>query len=171
MTIFRVKSVKNLHRPKKIYTDAVRASMTNIRYVWKKETRTLQQQLQTEICWRKDIVHYKHLTMQWSPFKFPEFSWFPYKWHISQRHQQLSGKSNENKSFQPNEIAPSIHIMIELCYFSLDNCWCPCIFTMAIALKIIEIYLYFCWPPDEATSYVTCQRRSLIWQLYQTTQK
>ena len=33
MPIFRVKSVKNLHRPKKIYTDIFVGSVTNIRYV------------------------------------------------------------------------------------------------------------------------------------------
>ena len=30
-------------------------------------------------------------------------------------------KSEENKSFKPNQIAPSIYIMIELCFFSLDQ--------------------------------------------------
>ena len=29
-------------------------------------------------------------------------------------------KSEENESFKPNQIAPSIYIMIELCYISLD---------------------------------------------------
>ena len=38
-----------------------------------------------------------------------------------QGHQQLSPNSYENKPFQPNQIAPSFHIMIELCYFSLDQ--------------------------------------------------
>ena len=33
----------------------------------------------------------------------------------------MSGKSDENKSFKPNQIAPSIYIMIELCFFSLDQ--------------------------------------------------
>ena len=33
----------------------------------------------------------------------------------------LSGNSDENKSFNPNQSAPSIYIMIELCYFSLDQ--------------------------------------------------
>ena len=37
------------------------------------------------------------------------------------RHQQLSGKSDENKSFKPNQIVPSINIMLELYYFSLDQ--------------------------------------------------
>ena len=41
--------------------------------------------------------------------------------YLSQGHHQLSGKSNENKSFEPNQIAPSIYIMIKLCYFSLDQ--------------------------------------------------
>ena len=40
---------------------------------------------------------------------------------IKQGHHQLSGKSDENKSFWPNQSAPSIYIMIELCYFSLDQ--------------------------------------------------
>ena len=35
--------------------------------------------------------------------------------------QQLSGKSEENKSFESNQWAPSIYIMIELCFFSLDQ--------------------------------------------------
>ena len=38
-----------------------------------------------------------------------------------QGHQHLSGKSEENKSFQPNQLAPSIYIMIALCFFSLDQ--------------------------------------------------
>ena len=38
-----------------------------------------------------------------------------------QGHHQLSGKSDENKSFWPNQSVPSIYIMIELCYFSLDQ--------------------------------------------------
>ena len=38
-----------------------------------------------------------------------------------QGHHELSGKSDENKSFKPNQIAPSIYIMIELCFFSLDQ--------------------------------------------------
>ena len=32
-----------------------------------------------------------------------------------QGHHQLSGKSNENKLFEPNQIAPSIYNMIEFC--------------------------------------------------------
>ena len=40
---------------------------------------------------------------------------------IYQEHHELSGKNDENKSFQPNQIAPSIYIMIELCFFSLDQ--------------------------------------------------
>ena len=40
---------------------------------------------------------------------------------LVQGHHELSGKSDENKSFKPNQIAPSIYIMIELCYFSLDQ--------------------------------------------------
>ena len=39
--------------------------------------------------------------------------------HFNQGHHQLSRKSDENKSFWPS--APSIYIMIELCYFSLDQ--------------------------------------------------
>ena len=38
-----------------------------------------------------------------------------------QGHHELSGKGDENKSFKPNQIAPSIYIMIELCFFSLDQ--------------------------------------------------
>ena len=38
-----------------------------------------------------------------------------------QGHHQLSGKSNENKSFEPNQIAPSVYMMIDLCYFSLGQ--------------------------------------------------
>ena len=38
---------------------------------------------------------------------------------LAQGHHQLSGKVDENKSFYPNQSAPSIYIMIELCYFSL----------------------------------------------------
>ena len=38
-----------------------------------------------------------------------------------QGHHELSGKSDENKSFKPNQIAPSIYIMVELCFFSLDQ--------------------------------------------------
>ena len=38
-----------------------------------------------------------------------------------QGHHQLSGKSDENKSFNPNQSAPSIYIMTELCYFPLDQ--------------------------------------------------
>ena len=33
----------------------------------------------------------------------------------------MSGKSDENKSFKSNQLAPSIYIMIELCFFSLDQ--------------------------------------------------
>ena len=40
---------------------------------------------------------------------------------FGQGHHQLSGKSDENKSFWPNQSVPSIYIMIELCYFSLDQ--------------------------------------------------
>ena len=38
-----------------------------------------------------------------------------------QGHQELSGKSDENKSFKSNQSAPSIYIMKELCFFSLDQ--------------------------------------------------
>ena len=38
-----------------------------------------------------------------------------------QGHHQLSGKSDENKPFQPNQSALSIYIKIELCYFLLDQ--------------------------------------------------
>ena len=34
---------------------------------------------------------------------------------------QLTGNDDENKSFKPNQIAPSIYIMIEFCFFSLDQ--------------------------------------------------
>ena len=40
---------------------------------------------------------------------------------LQQGHQELSGKSDENKSFKSNQLAPSIYIMIELCFFSLDQ--------------------------------------------------
>ena len=43
------------------------------------------------------------------------------KYHKPQGHQELSGKSDENKSFKSNQLAPSIYIMIELCFFSLDQ--------------------------------------------------
>ena len=39
----------------------------------------------------------------------------------SQGHQELSGESDENNPLKPNQSAPSIYIMIELCYFSLDQ--------------------------------------------------
>ena len=43
------------------------------------------------------------------------------KWPVSlEGHHELSGKSNENKSFKPNQIALSIYIMVDLC-FSLDQ--------------------------------------------------
>ena len=42
-------------------------------------------------------------------------------WMEEQGHQELSGKSEENKSFQPNQLAPSIYIMIALCFSSLDQ--------------------------------------------------
>ena len=42
-------------------------------------------------------------------------------WEHAQGHHQLSRKSDENKSFEPNQIAPSIYIMRELCYFSRDQ--------------------------------------------------
>ena len=38
-----------------------------------------------------------------------------------QGHHELSGKSDENNPLKPNQSAPSIYIMIELCYFSLDQ--------------------------------------------------
>ena len=38
-----------------------------------------------------------------------------------QGHHELSGKSDENNLLKPNQSAPSIYIMIELCYFSLDQ--------------------------------------------------
>ena len=47
--------------------------------------------------------------------------WLNFELQWLQGHQQLSRKSEENKSFKPNQIAPSIYIMIELCYFSLDQ--------------------------------------------------
>ena len=40
---------------------------------------------------------------------------------LHQGHHELSRKSDENKSFKPNQIVPSIYIMIELCFFSLDK--------------------------------------------------
>ena len=67
---------------------------------------------------------------------------------MMQGHQQFSGKSDENKSFQPNQIVPSIHIMIELCYFSLDQwemkihmLWGKCfisIFLIALVKKPLD---------------------------------
>ena len=36
-------------------------------------------------------------------------------------HHRLSGKSDENKSFSPNQSVHSIYFKIELCYFSLDQ--------------------------------------------------
>ena len=48
----------------------------------------------------------------WSKWLF--FITFPGQLMVS-----LSRKSNENKSFYPNQIAPSIYIIIELCYYSL----------------------------------------------------
>ena len=51
-----------------------------------------------------------------------EFYWIFSAYHIPfQGHHQLSVKSDENSLFQPNQIAASIYIMIELCYFSLDQ--------------------------------------------------
>ena len=38
-----------------------------------------------------------------------------------QGQHQLSRKSEKNKSFWPNQSAPFIYIMIERCYFSLDQ--------------------------------------------------
>ena len=38
-----------------------------------------------------------------------------------QGHQELSGESDENNPLKPNQSAPSIYIMIEICYFSLDQ--------------------------------------------------
>ena len=40
---------------------------------------------------------------------------------FSQGHQELSGESDENNPLKPNQSAPSIYIMIEICYFSLDQ--------------------------------------------------
>ena len=45
------------------------------------------------------------------------YFWCSYIWG----HQQLSRKSEENKSFKSNQLAPSIYIMIELCFLSLDQ--------------------------------------------------
>ena len=39
----------------------------------------------------------------------------------NQGHQELSGESDENNPLKPNQSAPSIYIMIEICYFSLDQ--------------------------------------------------
>ena len=41
--------------------------------------------------------------------------------NIVKEHQELSGKSDEYKSFKSNQLAPSIYIMVELCFFSLDQ--------------------------------------------------
>ena len=44
------------------------------------------------------------------------------KLQISQQgHQELSGESDENNPLKQNQLAPSIYIMIEICYFSLDQ--------------------------------------------------
>ena len=70
--------------------------------------------------------------LQWSLQNHWNLQWFPKKhwtcqWSsqinilIKQGHQELSGKSEENKSFQPNRLAPSIYIMIALGFFSLDR--------------------------------------------------
>ena len=40
---------------------------------------------------------------------------------VGQGHQELSGESDENNPLKPNQSAPSIYIMIEICYFSLDQ--------------------------------------------------
>ena len=40
---------------------------------------------------------------------------------VLQGHQELSGESDENNPLKPNQSAPSIYIMIEICYFSLDQ--------------------------------------------------
>ena len=42
-------------------------------------------------------------------------------WDKHQGHQELSGESDENNPLKPNQSAPSIYIMIEICYFSLDQ--------------------------------------------------
>ena len=47
---------------------------------------------------------------------FQPIMWWDYALQLSncetlEGHQQLSGKSEENKSFQPNQLAPSIYIM------------------------------------------------------------
>ena len=51
----------------------------------------------------------------WGHFRPSKESWNC----AMQGHHELSGKSDENKSFWPNQSALSI--MIELCYFSLDQ--------------------------------------------------
>ena len=43
------------------------------------------------------------------------------KFSKHQGHQELSGESDENNPLKPNQSAPSIYIMIEICYFSLDQ--------------------------------------------------
>ena len=40
---------------------------------------------------------------------------------FQQGHQELSGESDENNPLKPNQSEPSIYIMIEICYFSLDQ--------------------------------------------------
>ena len=40
-------------------------------------------------------------------------------WHLS--HHKFSRNSDENNPSKPNQVAPSIHIMTELCYSSLDR--------------------------------------------------
>ena len=39
----------------------------------------------------------------------------------TQGHQELSGESDENNPLKSNQIGPSIDIMIELCFISLDQ--------------------------------------------------
>ena len=61
------------------------------------------------------------LTMSWPSFHYGCREAGVVMVNQLQGHHQLSGKSDENKQFQPNQIAPSIYIIIELCYFPLDQ--------------------------------------------------
>ena len=63
-----------------------------------------------------------------------------------QGHHELSGKSNENKSFKPNQKAPSIYIMVELCFFSLNQ-W-----EIKIHLLWGECFNIPHWPRSHSTN-------------------
>ena len=58
----------------------------------------------------------------------------------------MSGKSDENKSFEPNQIAPSLYIMRELCYFSRDQWEIKKHLLWGICFYDIMIYREASWP-------------------------